>query len=186
MLIQTIDTYLDNRPADDRQKHCFHPSSLHKTAEELFRLYWEGDNSIPFEVRVKRVFDNGHKVHTRLFFYLAEAGILKDEDCLVNDTDLEIHGHIDGLIELQGQQGILEIKSINSSGFDFLTEPKQDHIYQLNAYMHCLKIPRGALLYECKNTQRLKEFYVKPNQPILDDIIRKIRTVQEWNKTKKG
>ncbi len=182
MLIQAIDSYLEARPPDDRAKNCFHPSSLHKTAEELHRLYHQGDNSEPFEPRIKRVFDNGHKVHSRLLFYLAEAGILKDEDVLVHDADLEIHGHIDGLIELGGQQGILEIKSINANGFDFLMGPKPEHIYQLNAYMHCLKIPRGALLYECKNSQKLKEFYVGPDEAILEDIIRKIRTVQQWNR----
>jgi hypothetical protein len=44
--------------------------------------------------------------------------------------------------------------------------------------MFCLGIPRGCLLYECKDNQELKEFFIKQNEKILDPILEKIKYVQ--------
>jgi hypothetical protein len=44
--------------------------------------------------------------------------------------------------------------------------------------MFCSGIPRGVLLYECKDNQELKEFYVKQDPDILNPVLEKIRRVQ--------
>ena len=59
MLFQLIDDYLQRRPKDERPKHCFHPSSLHKSPRELYCHYLEGDNNQEFDSRIYRIFDNG-------------------------------------------------------------------------------------------------------------------------------
>ena len=178
MLIMTIDKYLQERPRDERLKNCFHPSSLHKPARELYRQYLHGDTSGDFDSRTLRIFDNGHAVHNRIQGYLAEVGILRQGEVAIQNKEYEICGHADGIVELEGMQGVLEIKSMNASTFYSCHEPKPEHLVQLNVYMFCLDIPRGCLLYECKDDQRLKEFYVKMDPIILDPVLKKIRYVQ--------
>lgn len=179
MLIKTIDQFLNRRPKEDRPKRCFHPSSLHKSVEELYRLYVEGDNSETFEPRILRVFDNGHGVHKRLQEYLSRAGVLIEPEIPVRNEEYEILGHADGIVEVKGKRGVLEIKSMNASTFHSTYEAKPEHLVQINIYMFCLSQSRGVLLYECKDDQRLKEFYVKEDPAILNPVLEKIRFVQE-------
>ena len=179
MIIQAIDSYLQARPRDERPKRCFHPSSLHLSANELYHSYLEGDGNRQFDSRVLRIFDNGHDVHRRLQMYLTDIGILKQAEIPVENSEYEIRGHADGIIDINSAAGVLEIKSMNSNQFYGAFEPKEDHLVQVNVYMFCLGIPRACLLYECKDNQDLKEFYVKQDVNILNPILEKIKYVQE-------
>ena len=185
MIIETIDRYLTTRPKDKRAKNCFHPSSLHKSAKELYHHYIEGDNSTDFEPRIKRIFDNGHAVHERLQTYLEKAGILLQAEAPIENKEYEIIGHTDGILEIKGVKGILEIKSMNANTFYSTYDPKPEHLIQVNIYMFCTGIERACLLYECKDDQALKEFYVKQDRAILDPILEKIRYVQDCLKAGK-
>jgi len=179
MLIKMIDDYLHNRPKDERAIHCFHPSSLHKSAKELYHHYLNGDNNQKFESRILRIFDNGHAVHDRVQGYLSDIGILIQTEVPVENKEYEIKGHTDGIIEMNGIKGILEIKSMNTRQYYSSHEPKPEHLIQVNVYMFCIGIPRACLLYECKDNQELKEFFVKQEQDILNPILEKIKYVQE-------
>jgi hypothetical protein len=127
---------------------------------------------------VLRIFDNGHGVHERLQKYLKDIGVLVEAEVPVVNQEYEICGSADGIIKLRNREGVIEIKSINSNGFYSTYEPKPEHLIQINVYMFCLDIPRGCVLYENKNNQKLKEFYVKLDSEILDPILEKIRYVQ--------
>jgi hypothetical protein len=178
MLIQAIDKYLKSRARDKRLRECFHPSSLHKSASELYQAYFDGDSK-EFPPRVLRIFDNGHHVHQRLQTYLTEMGILKQAEVPVFNREYDIKGICDGIIRIGGKKGVLEIKSMNQNQFYSLHEPKRDHLVQINVYMFSLGIPRGVLLYECKNDQELKTFFVKQDESILNPILEKIKYLQE-------
>jgi hypothetical protein len=178
MIIEKIDNFLRERPKDKRAIHCFHPSTLHKPVDYLFKAYFEGNDGNAFDPRVLRVFDNGHQVHDRLQKYLHNIGILKELEVPIENKEYEIRGHTDGILEIESKTGVLEIKSINSMGFYSLYQPKNDHLIQINIYMFCLDIPRGLLLYENKDNQELKEFFVKQDPLILNPILDKIRIVQ--------
>ena len=178
MIIKAIDTYLETRPRDERPIRCFHPSSLYSPPRELYWHYLEGDTQ-EFDSRTLRIFDNGHHVHQRLQGYLKEAGILLESEVPVASEEYEIRGHTDGIIKINGMEGLLEIKSMNARNFHSAYEPKPDHLIQVNVYMFCAGIPRACLLYECKDDQRLKEFFVKQDPEILNPVLAKIRYVQE-------
>jgi hypothetical protein len=178
MIIKKIDEYLQARPRDERAIRCFHPSSLHKSPKELYWHYLQGDAN-KFDSRTLRIFDNGHCVHGRLQRYLKEAGILLEDEVPVANEEYEIRGHTDGIIEFNGTTGILEIKSMNARNFYSAYEPKPEHLVQVNVYMFCTGIPRACLLYECKDDQQLKEFFVKQDPAVLDPVLEKIRSVQE-------
>ena len=178
MLIEIIDEYLVNRPRDNRRIHCFHPSSLHKSAQYLYRAYFDGDDNQDFDARIYRIFDNGHAVHERLQKYLNDTGVLVEAEVPVENEEYEIVGTCDGIIQIDAKQGVLEIKSINSNGFYSLHEPKPEHQIQLNVYMFCLDIPQGCILYECKDNQELREFYLKQDSNVLNPVLEKTRYVQ--------
>jgi hypothetical protein len=178
MIIKAIDTYLEERSRDERPIRCFHPSSLHRSPRELYWHYLEGDTQ-EFDARTLRIFDNGHSVHERLQGYLDKAGILLESEVPVASEEYEIRGHTDGIIKINGMEGLLEIKSMNARNFHSAHEPKPDHLIQVNVYMFCTSIPRACLLYECKDDQNLKEFFVKQDPEILNPVLEKIRYVQE-------
>lgn len=179
MLIEAIDQYLATRPKDKRRIKCFHPSTLHKSAKYLHGAYLNGDNNQDFEPRLLRIFDNGHGVHDRLQRYLEEIGILLQTEVPLSNAEYQIEGTCDGVIKIGDKKGVLEIKSINQNQFYALYVPKPEHIIQINVYMFCLDIPRGCLLYECKNDQELKNFFVKQDSSVLDPVLNKIKYVQE-------
>lgn len=179
MIIKTLDEYLQTKPREERAIHCFHPSSLHKSAKELYNQYLNGDNNQRYNPRILRIFDNGHDVHRRVQGYLYDIGILKQEEVPVENEEYEIKGHTDGIIEISGRKGVLEIKSMNTKNFYSSYEPKPEHLIQINVYMFCLNISRGCLLYECKDNQELKEFFIKEDSVILDSVLKKIKLVQD-------
>jgi hypothetical protein len=70
---------------------------------------------------------------------------------------------------------------MNGNQFYTAYEPKLYHLLQINVYnIYCLWIPRGCLLYECKNNQELKEVYFKQDNSIPAPIFDKIKHVQKW------
>lgn len=180
MIIERIDDFLKARLKEKRATHCFHPSTLHKPAEDLLKAYFDGESERDFSSQLLRVFDNGHHVHKRIQNYLHELGILKEIECPVENIEYEIKGHVDGILEIDGKKGVLEIKSINSQGFYGLFEPDEKHLIQVNVYMFCLETPRGVILYENKDNQDLKEFFVKQDPKVIQPVLEKIKLVQNW------
>lgn len=72
---------------------------------------------------------------------------------------------------------IVELKSISDSGFKYIerTGPKQAHVMQLMLYMHITGIKQGLILYENKNDQRMKEFFIGYDPEMAEKIMNKIR-----------
>jgi len=84
------------------------------------------------------------------------------------DEESGMSGSTDGLLDVsvsgQMYRGILEVKTINESGYlgkygDGL--PQADHVFQMNLYMHFTKRDWALLLYFNKNKSQTKEFIVK-------------------------
>lgn len=180
MIIEAIDQYLKSRPRKWRKDRCFHPSALHLPAKALYDHYMGRDGERELDPRTLRIFDNGSTVHERIQGYLKDAGLLVQAEVPVKNEQYEIFGHADGIVRLNGVEGVLELKSINAFGFHNLYEPKADHVVQVNTYMFCLAMPRAVLVYECKDDQELKEFFLKRDDTILQPILAKIRLVQSW------
>lgn len=103
----------------------------------------------------------------------------------VEDPEYNIKGHADGIINLDGRRVLLELKTIkNRDGmtrpeavtFDELNSAKQEHVAQMNLYMHILsrygatishgvrahlgRIDTGFAVYNAKNNQKQKEYMV--------------------------
>jgi CRISPR/Cas system-associated exonuclease Cas4 (RecB family) len=75
---------------------------------------------------------------------------------------------------------IVELKSISDSGFKYLGKgAKEAHIMQLQLYMHITGIKQGCLLYENKNNQEMKEFFISYDAVMAEKIMKKIASANK-------
>lgn len=110
----------------------------------------------------------------------------------IRNDDFNILGHADGIIVLD-KEYILEIKSVGigtvrmedyemfmeyQNGGKSIDElwksirrPFASHLRQVNLYMYCLDIKDAIILYEWKPTQDVKEFHVKYQPEMVEDIL---------------
>lgn len=108
--------------------------------------------------RLLRIFDNGNKVHERITAYLEQAGILKESEVSIRDNLLNLHGRCDNIVTINGEDQVIEVKSIN---LRTVKEPLPAHIDQLMLYLHYFGKDIGWLIYESKQTQELFEFKIE-------------------------
>jgi len=75
------------------------------------------------------------------------------------ENDL-LSGRADALIFMDNEHYIVDIKSMNSSIFKGLTNPKPENVGQIQLYLHYFNIKKGILFYIDKDRQEIKEFIV--------------------------
>jgi len=126
--------------------------------------------------RVIRILENGDYTHMRIMSSLFSMGLVKAVE-LSLENEL-IKGRCDGVIVINNEPYVLEIKSINSFAFKKLESPKAEHLKQLMLYLHYFKINKGIFLYENKDSQELKEFVVNYNPDIAESVIKEFRILK--------
>lgn len=98
-----------------------------------------------------------------------------------------IIGHADGIIYLNGERVLIELKSIKNRDkktsekavtFEDLSSAKTEHVYQANLYMDAQGIDRGLIIYFAKNTQEMKEFPIRRMDMMLQPSYQKIVEVE--------
>lgn len=115
-------------------------------------------DEMSIDPRTRRIFDNGHKTHDRLQGYLLDQGMLIMDEIPVFNEDYQIQGHTDGLLKLTStEKGVLEIKSINSRGFNSLKSAREDHIRQGLIYVFCIEERRKYLREKYKTKEEFEK-----------------------------
>lgn len=118
-------------------------------------------DSAGVSARTQRIFDNGTHVHLRLQKYLKDMGVLLMEEVPIREDDFNIQGHADGLIEFFGKK-VLELKSINSKGFQELRDAKPEHKEQALVYLYSLEKRRNYLRDKYKSLDEFnKDYFVR-------------------------
>ena len=92
------------------------------------------------------------------------------EEVNVRKDDFWFSGHIDCIFKLAGDLGIVDFKSMNSRMFSQLREPLEKHIIQVTIYLWILDIHSGFLLYENKDTQKIKLYEIVRNDELVEKI----------------
>lgn len=156
-VVGRLDTYLNTQchSDDDRAQNVNAPSQIGKCLRERYygRLKYNPDGNIT--PRSIRIFDNGTRVHLRLQDYLKKEGVLLMDEVPVLNNFYNIQGHTDGILKLSKELAILEIKSINSRGFEGLKDIKEEHKKQGSAYAYCIENRRK---YLHKTYKTIEEF----------------------------
>lgn len=117
----------------------------------------------------------------------------------LRDDEHRIIGHADGEIEDAQGRALVEIKSVGvgtvrwenpslyrayeskeitiDEMWDNIKRPFASHLRQGNLYMHCRKVDRIIFIYEWKPTQQVKEFEVKFQPELIEEILSNCKLV---------
>ena len=68
---------------------------------------------------------------------------------------------------------------MNSMIFRNLAEPKIENVYQIQLYLHYFNIKQGILFYVDKDKQDIKEFLIKYNQPLVQQLLSTFKNLKE-------
>ncbi|MDO8628682.1 MAG: CRISPR-associated protein Cas4 [Nanoarchaeota archaeon] len=169
MLKEHIDSfYLAKKPF---QRKSLYVTDVAACPRAVFYDF-KGFPRAPVDPRSSRVMHNGDFVHARLAEVLQKVGVLKEEDVEVSlpDNDL-VRGRADAIIEVNGDKVVVDFKSMNGFQFKALSSPSPDHVKQVQLYLHFLNLKKGLLVYECKNTQELKEFEVFYDEHVVNESL---------------
>jgi len=180
-IIKEIDVMLKKQNGIHwKQSKGFAPSGRHECPRYLgYRLFGFNRES-KFSARTYRIFDMGHLIHEKLCGYLDRLGILVETEREFWTVDPPLHGFIDAVILIGGEEVPVEIKSIGEYGFKRvkdLNSPQESHYAQLQFYLWALDLPIGIILYENKNNQMLLDFEVKRDDEFLDRELTLFRNV---------
>jgi hypothetical protein len=178
-------------------ERTIHPSSITECTRrivwDLLRLPRVG-TIIP---RIQRIFDNGNYVHKRYLnsyipnigcaakFYEHKNGKLVCKDFIeksLKNSEYWLKGTPDAVI-INFEDGlpyIFELKSIRQELFMTMQQPDWGYMAQVHLYMFLTGIPRAIVFYESKNDQDVKEFLVLQDQSILDQLLQKIKLIQDY------
>jgi hypothetical protein len=159
---------------EGRDTSGFHPSEISYEEKKCHRKMYYDLYGLASDVayikdvddRLQRIFDLGTMVHLYIQTSLYYEGLLEEAEVAVYDKRTNIVGHADGIVKqkddvfpdlLAGERAMLEIKTINSYGFNGnkyragLTEPKIEHIKQASIYADILGLDKIVFIYYNKD-----------------------------------
>jgi len=183
ILAPLIAKFLENRK--DERPECsgyISASQVGKCPRALaFILFGEKE---VYSLDVKKIFDTGHAFHGKIEKYL--NGLREMGDITIEamedrkyDEKLKITGKCDSVIKINatGERYLIELKSIKDAGYEWLKEPKPEHVGQAHVYMQMFDVRKALIVYENKDTQKMKEFLVNWDPKVLDEIRKKLKKV---------
>ena len=111
---------------------------------------------IPPSPKLAGIFQNGTFMHLRWQMAGITEGFVKKAEVRVPENKHYLTGTMDGICY---EDSILELKSINTNGFNEVSSfgPKKDHMIQGAAYALTTGREKVVFVYEDKNTQEYKE-----------------------------
>lgn len=172
-----IDKYLNSKEDAARERKYFYVSEVGKSKKDIYDSF-KSKTSFKTDAKMRRIFDNGDRMHERYFKYFAEMGILIAAELTAVENEL-FHGRADCIITDKKDLWVVDLKSCSMWTFNKLDDAQHDHKLQLQLYMYYLNIPRGMLLYENKNDQNMKIFKYELNRPMVEKIIEEFKVLKE-------
>jgi CRISPR/Cas system-associated exonuclease Cas4 (RecB family) len=178
MLREIIDKfYLDRQK--DKEQHHFYVTDAGRCSRAIFFKF----KNVPrkeIEANILRLFDHGDHIHQLIMKSLLSTRDIHVVASEVNIPPQEIiTGRADAVLSDGKELYVLDIKSMNSMVFRTLEKPKEENINQIQLYLHYLRIPKGILLYVNKDNQELKEFIVKYDQAIAENLLKDLEGLKE-------
>lgn len=192
LLLKSVQEHIDEleRREDRHHSRRWHPSSISGcvTAAWYRRMRAPEDRSVDgaAAARSSRIFLMGHLIHMVVQNLCEQLGILVEAESPIEIPKLDVEGHTDGVLKINGIKYILEIKSCNHRYWSKYTkEPDYGHIVQAHVYMRAKKIKRLILIYWNKATQELHEHVVPWDDEVWGEIRRKLSYLSRAYKNKR-
>jgi len=179
------DGYVVNDEPKFTKKKTFSPSTLVFGKGKCPRFWyyafegavWEDD----FTPYSKANMGSGTDAHERIQKAMLDSGVLLEDEVKIRSEDPPIFGFADGIVSIEGERMVLEIKTMNEAAFEYRKvnkKPPSYHLEQLIIYMKVLKMEKGILLYENKNNHDLEILEVTVN----DEYIEWVNKTFDWLK----
>lgn len=168
MLKEIIDKYYQDK-RDERSRTKFYISDAGKCPRQIFFKFKNAPRK-EIEPRLLRIFDQGDYVHLRLMRDLFSLGVVVASEINIPPTE-DIGGRADAIVRLNNELYLVDFKSINSMILGKMEEPKEDHVLQVQLYLHFFNLKNGILLYEGKDNSAIKEFPVKYNKKMVQEVL---------------
>jgi len=176
MLKELIDKfYLDSQEHKNQTK--FYITDSGKCQRAVFFKFKNAPKE-KVDARIMRIYERGEELHRNIFniLYRLKIGVTTEIPIPPNEF---ISGRADAVLCLNGENYVLDIKSINSSIFRNLTSPKPEHVYQVQLYMHFFEIKKALLLYIDKDRQELKEFVLDYEKDLVQNLLNNFKELKK-------
>jgi len=168
MLKEIINKFYADQSRDREQIH-FYITDAGKCPRAIFFKFKKAPRK-EMEARILRIFDQGNYVHLRLMRDLFSLGIVVASEIDIPPKE-DISGRADAIIRIDNELYLVDFKSINSSILQRMEKPKEEHVLQLQLYLHFFNLKKGILLYEGKDTSELKEFPVNYDKKLVKKVL---------------
>jgi len=186
-LIEKINSgYIAKRGSRHQQKKSFAPSTIAYGHGECARYWYLAFEGGTFEDHADAFaganMTNGTKSHERIQQAIEDAGIMVDSEFKITYEDPPIFGFGDAIVEHEGEELLVEIKTAMQEGFEYRKKSgkaKLGHLIQVLIYMKILKKAKSVIIYENKNNHELLAIPVVVN----DYYIKWIDQTFEWMRT---
>lgn len=161
----------------------FHPSQLYGCDRATWFNVLNAPRNPPGspfdELKTWQIFSMGDMVHLRFQTLFHLMSILVKCEVPLEIPELNLEGHCDAIVQIDGVRYVVEIKSCNAGTFMSLREPKPAHRHQVNLYMKALGIKKGIVLYEYKDRHDLKEYVVDLDMAIHAEAVQSVGKITQ-------
>jgi len=176
MLKELIDKfYLDQQR--DKEQHHFYISDVGKCPRSIFFKFKNAPGE-KMEPRILRIYEKGEYLHRNIFNILYRLKIGMTTEVTIPAQEI-ISGRADAILCINGENYVLDIKSMNSMVFRNLIEPKKENVCQLQLYLHYFNIKKGILLYIDKDQQDIKEFLINYDEKLVRSLLKDFESLKE-------
>lgn len=182
-----MDDYFERSEKPRYDKGWFHPSSLSHPCDAFLAFSFLGleeHGDLP-RAQTRRIWDNGHSSEARWQTAIKRAGLAtlgkRPGDRNIEIPQYRIRGELDNVIRnpQTGELMIWEMKTMRQERFNDLVAPLSEHVIQVHPYMFAKGILQTLIQYECKNTQRYKEFLVTFDGEVWKGIVDRVTRIME-------
>jgi hypothetical protein len=120
-----------------------------------------------------------HAVERALISQVTELQAVERRVYFDVTDEIQVAGHIDGIITVNGEPMILDIKSINTRGFKEVVEGevRPDYQAQLQAYLDASGVSSGVLWFYNKDTSHRHATVLKYNKTIVREVRERFQRV---------
>lgn len=180
MLKELIDQFYLDREREKKQKDRiqFFISEVGKCPRAIFFKF----KKVPteeIEPERLRVFDHGDLLHKMVLNPLESLGLVRASEIPIPPQKI-ISGRADAIISINGEEYVLDIKSISGRlNFSKMEKPMQEHVWQVQLYMHFFQKKKGILLYINKDTQEIKEFIFDYDEKLAKELLDWFEKIKE-------
>lgn len=153
--------------------------------QQVLSLFYKQAQGEQVPVGLKRIFSEGDAIHEKWQRLFIRGGYAEPLDCDYSrfNEEFDLSYTPDIICNIDGQQYVVEIKSVNSFLFKNMQKKGTHHTdgrKQCQLYMYLTNIPNGIVLCEDKNTQEFRVYLYKASYKEVEPYIARLEKIQYY------